>query len=486
MSLEDDLATLSFNTDSAEGRPIYQQLASHLRQLIKSARLSPQERLPSSRKLALQLGISRTSTLNAYDQLVAEGLLITRPASGVFVSALADAANTSVAVVSDPVSGDDQAIQQIASVEAGGIFDGGPDVEQFPFSEWSRSLAKVWRRPDPALLRDRHPGGYWPLRQAVCRFVKAVRGVDCRPQQVIITAGNRDALSLIGQLLLQQGDTVVLENPCYPPLRHGLLGQGAKLQHCDVDAEGMGLPKGSATLAWMTPARQYPLAMTMTTQRRLDWLDYSRQQQCWLLEDDYDAEFHYRKAPLATLFSMASQLYAPEQQRVVFVGSFSKLMFRTLRIGYLILPEVLVEPAIEVQNRLGTLASVPVQPALADFLGHRRFASHLRRMRRCYQQRRDYLHGLLQEHLGDYVQTELPDGGMHLLARLKSGGSHVDDRGLEQQLAKQGIYAPALSRHYAFDEQMTSEQGLLLGFSGTPEGDLEHGVKQLQQRLLHS
>ncbi|WP_158070046.1 PLP-dependent aminotransferase family protein [Motiliproteus sp. MSK22-1] len=494
VNLRDELATLSLRLDKSGVRPLYLQLADQLRQLINNARLHPGDRLPSSRRLAEELGISRTSALNAYDQLIAEGLLITRPASGVFVSAIEQAVTTPTDGTAHCQSG---LGRPGASIEAAGLFDAGPDIDQFPFDDWARCLSRVWRRPDPGLLRDRHPGGYWPLRQAISRYLKVMRDIQVSPEQVIVTAGNRDALSLIATVLLQTeysrpqvehsllqtnppsqtNSTVWLEDPGYPQLRQGLMAAGAKLEYCPVDEHGMTLPAAGAPgcFAWMTPARQYPLGVNMSTQRRLDWLSRSREDNFWLVEDDYDSEFHYRKAPAAPLFNL------DHQQQVILVGSFSKVMFRTLRIGYLLAPERLVEPLLAAQHNLGTLASMPVQPALAEFLEHRRFASHLRRMKRCYQQRRDYLFELLETHLGDSFCTELPDRGMHLVSLLDSGVG-VTDYWLEQQLADRQVHVSALSSHY----KNANVQGLLLGFSGSSEQQLLTGVKILKELLRDS
>ncbi|MEH6473266.1 MAG: PLP-dependent aminotransferase family protein [Halopseudomonas sp.] len=473
MSLEDDLATLSVTIDPSERSPLYQQLAEQIRQRVLSGHLSPGEQLPSSRKLAQLLGISRTSTLNAYDQLVAEGLLITRPASGIFVSALGSAVT--------PVDGELNRSPAPPPRKAHGVllggFDSGPDVELFPFAEWSRSLSRVWRRPDPMLLRDANLGGYFPLRQAVARYVNAVRGVECLPEQVIITAGSRDALALIAKALLEEGDRVALENPCYPPLRHGLKTQGVRRVDCSVDAEGMTLPAIDVSMAWSTPARQYPLGVTMSTERRLQWLELARRTGCWLVEDDFDSEFQYRKVPPAPLYSLAAKIFSRDQQPVILAGSFSKLMFKTLRIGYLIVPESQVDGFLHAQASLGNMASVPTQPALADFLGHRRFASHLRRMRRCYQERRDYLCRLVQQELADKISVDLPDCGMHLLMRINPRASAQEDWQLEQRLKSQGVYTPALSTHYAGE----GVQGLLLGFSGLPESSLQQGVQRIKE-----
>ena len=473
MVLEEELATLTLNTDSAAKKPLYLQIAQQIRQLIQIGRLNCDERLPSSRKLALLLNISRTSTLNAYDQLIAEGFLVSRSTSGIFVTALG---LNKESLTSNPIHPRKQ--DKNEDIEILNTFDAGPDCDHFPFNDWSRSLAKSWKKPDQSLLRGRLIGGYQPLRLSVSRYLKAVRGINCHPDQVIVTAGSRDAMALINEVIFQPGDKVALENPCYPPLRHMLKSQSANILNCDIDHQGMCLPESTVKQAWMTPARQYPLGITQSIQRRLEWLDYSKQQKCWIIEDDYDSEFHYRKTPLSTLHSMSTQTQSEDKQRVILMGSFSKLMFRTLRIGYLIVPLRLVDSFLTAQDRLGNMTSILVQPALADFIGHRRFASHLRRMRSIYQQRRDYLHTLIQQNLNPWIESELPDCGMHLLARLKPQYPH-SDLWLVAELKKQGIHISALSEHY----QSQQVEGLLLGFSGANEASLSDGVNRLARLM---
>ncbi len=274
---------------------------------------------------------------------------------------------------------------------------------------------------------------------------------------------------------------MALENPCYPPIRQGLLSQGANILNCEVDDEGMQLPGARVKMAWMTPARQYPLGISQSTERRLEWLAYCKQQKCWLVEDDYDSEFYYLKMPLAPLCNLASKLPSNEQ-RIILVGSLSKVMFRTLRIGYLIVPESLVEPMLAAQESLGTMSSVPIQPALADFLSHRQFVTHLRGMRSLYRRRRDFLYELIQQELGGYVTCVLPYSGMNLLAYFRSN-VEVSDTWLEQRLKPEGIHALALSSHY---DRIKGKRGLLLGFSGSSEDNLKIGVERLKQLLDNS
>lgn len=490
---KDELATLSLHiqTDRSKNKvSIYQQIVQQIKHLIESGRLKSGERLPSSRQLAQWLNISRTSTVTAYEQLIAEGLLTSRPASGIYVTALADAlylkTNEQKTTIEKLPTYHSKASQFL-----GMAFDAGADPSLFPHKSWAKCLSQVWQKPDLNWLRDHQSGGFWGLREAVSLYVKRMRGIDCRPEQVIISAGNRDALSLINHSLLSPGQRVGIEDPCYPPIRAGFKQHEIDLKYFPVDRQGIQLPLDGETslgnkniqLAWMTPARQYPLGMEMSIERRLAWLDYSQAHSCWLVEDDYDSEFQYRKTPLAPLFQLQNQLYSAEQAKVIYVGSFSKVMFRTLRIGFIIVPESLIERFIVAQKQLGAMASVPVQPALTQFLNSRPFVSHLRRIRGYYQRRQNYLYDNLMRRFGNKIECGLPDLGMHLLMRFRRA-PHCSDQAFEQQLKQMGIMAPALSRHYQLGSNQeqceTVPQGLLLGFSGCEEAQLDIGLNHLQ------
>ncbi|MEG3639657.1 MocR-like pyridoxine biosynthesis transcription factor PdxR [Magnetococcus sp. PR-3] len=471
MRFKEDLATLGLNIDPHAKPALYLQLAQQLQTLIENGRLSVGMQLPSSRKLAQQLGVSRTATLNAYEQLMSLGLVISRPASGLYVAER----------LQPPPS---QTISSIKPTTAHaplsqGIFDPGPDPSLFPSQDWARSLAKVWRKPDPSLLRDIHVGGYPALRRAIAHLVNMLRGVECSEDQVVVTAGNRDALGLITQTLLKSGDTIAIEDPFYPPICHALKQLNFKLAPTPVDAEGMTLPQSPHLMAWMTPACQFPLGMSMSTQRRLQWLNLLQQSTSWLVEDDFNGEFHYHKSPQLPLYQLAANQNPALCERMIMVGSLSKLMFRTLRIGYIIATPRMAQRLIDTQKSVSPLSSVPIQPAIADFLGQRSYATYLRRMRRCYQQRRDYLYDQLTTHLSDPLRVSKPQRGMHMVASFHPTVKPHDQQ-IEKLLQSQGIYAPALSQHY----QQGGQQGLILGFSGANEQALKKGIAQLQALLL--
>jgi GntR family transcriptional regulator/MocR family aminotransferase len=492
MSLDDEFATLSLHIDKQSNQPLYIQLANQIHKLIEDKRLAPAQRLPSSRKLAELLGVSRTSTINACEHLIAQGYLITKPSSGVYVSnyLVGKTEQDSLpAKLSSQV--DNEKKHDIAGFEEDCFtaFDSGPDVNLFPFDEWARCSARVWRNQGASALHSFPLGGNQALKTAVVNYLKVLRNIDCSEEQVIITAGSRDALALISKVILENKKAassigqVALENPSYPPLHFGFKTQNCELSYCEIDQQGAIVPNQRVDLAWLTAAKQYPLGISMSTQRRLEWLNYSQTQQSWIIEDDYDSEFYYQKTTLASLFSMSKYSYAEEQQRVILTGSFSKILFRTLRLGFMVVPRILIKPFHKAQQQLGNVASLPTQIVLADFLKSRRFFSHMRKMKKHYQKRRDYLCHLLASELAAFVSVDVPNCGTHLIVRPVQGkwliGIDFLDREILANLGCSKINEIALSAHYSVESN--AKQGFILGFSGSSEREMLTAVMKLKR-----
>lgn len=460
------LASLQLSLDQNAKSALYQQLLQQLRQQIISGQLQADERLPSSRALAEQLQVSRITVLNAYEQLIAEGYLHSRPGAGVFVATTITKATTGKANIPYPDTPASKPIHYQG-------FSSGPDTQAFPFPFWSRCLAKAWHSPDPALLSEHHPGGYWPLREQIASYLKRLRGINAKPEQIIVTAGHRDALQVINRLLCLPGDKVILENPGYPIQTRVVTTLGLQPVYTDVDEQGAQIPDYQGPkLAILTASRQYPLGITMSGPRRHQWLHYAQQQSCWLIEDDYDNEFRYQGQPPPSMISL------DQQQRTILMGSFSKLMFQHIRMGYLVLPEALAEAAQIAQMELGAMASVHIQPAIAAFLADHQFVSHMRRMSKLYESKRDYLATLIEQQLANYFAVARPDSGMHLIATAKHP---MDDYQLELELNKQSIFCPALSRHY--QDTKKAPQGFVMGFSGTTEVQMQANIEKLKSLL---
>jgi GntR family transcriptional regulator/MocR family aminotransferase len=488
--LLESLVTVS--TDHPE--PLYQQLIHQLRLFIVAGRLHPSSKLPSSRQLAIDLKVSRTTCTNAYQQLLAEGLLVSRQGSGIYVNTTLPVSAHQGIRKTNP-KGSLAPVKLATSKPAtptNSGFSSEPDAQNFPFPLWARCLAKAWRKPEPSLLHDAHPGGYAVLRHTLSHYLYITRGLRCDARQIVITAGQRDSLSLISKALMSHGESVYMENPGYPLQRQVIKSLGLNEAFLEVDSQGAQLPAANqqaTKLAILSPSRQYPLGISMSGPRKLAWLNYAQTNNCWLLEDDYDSEYTYERRKTDALMSL------DQTQKVILLGSFSKLMFQGFRLGYLVLPEPLVDDFLQIQQELGGMASLHIQPALSLFLTDRSFNPHLGRMRRLYRQRRDELCRLINLHLSQWLFVTAPDSGMHLVAYCHQP---MDDQSIAMKLKSRGVTAFALSKCYATPYKTTHTTtyatsyvstapcGFLLGFSGCDDEQLGENVEIFRQVLLES
>ncbi len=489
-------ALLALGLDQGAALPLQRQLYDQLREAVLAGRLAPGTRLPASRSLARELGCSRNTVLAAVEQLVAEGYLEGRVGSGTYVSGVLpeellaakarDAAARPPSTSSRGLSARGRSlagVRQHRPPRHKAFVAGLADLDAFPFDLWGRALARTWRHPPRALLSHGDAAGYRPLRRAIVAYLKAVRAVDCAPEQVVITSGAQQAVDLAARALLEPGDGVWLEEPGYPGLRGPLVANGARLVPVPVDAEGLSLEAGrrlapEARMAMVTPSHQYPLGITMTLARRLALLDWARSSGAWILEDDFDSEYRYAGRPLAALQGLDA---AEGPGCVLYLGSFSKVLFPSLRLGYLIVPPGLVEAFLRVRGAVDDHPSTTAQPALAAFIEEGHFAAHVRRMRGLYAERQAAMVAALKRRL-DGLLTVAPDpAGMHLVAGLGPDlAAGCSDAEIEGRAAAKEITAFALS---SFFLGPPARQGLLLGYAALTEAEIEAGVARLAEVL---
>ncbi len=433
--------------------------------------------------MAEQLGVSRTTTTAAYDELAAEGYVRSRRGAGVFVAAdlpedyLANR-RPSLGSTSKLVEDHRELPDRAQTQPLDRSFDvGRPDADAFPAQLWSQLLARSTRREMPVLLRTRAPNGLDPLRQAIAQHLRDFRGLDCVWQQILITSGVREALELLCESVLSPTAAVLMEEPGYPAARQLFAARGYGVLSIPVDQQGLMVdpdtqPFRHAALALVTPSRHYPLGMPLSAARRLALLDWADRQGAWIIEDDYDSEYRYSGRPLDALMSL------DRSGRVIYLGSFSKVMFRGLRLGFLVLPEQLIEACSRVQSALGPQASLVAQPAMAAFIAEGHLATHLRRTRRLYAERLACLKHMIAEELADYLQPLPQDGGMHTACFLARGLSdHCDDTAVNTKAAETGLALTPLSPHYV---NAARRQGLLLGFTGAQETEMRNAGRQLR------
>jgi len=495
------------NADAPE--PLFRQLYGELRQAILGGRLVPGVRMPASRAFADELRVSRNTVLGAYEQLLSEGYLEMRPGSGTYVAAdLPDLAPERPTVLQVPATpGQRKKLPAIAPAElakrAATLIDpkansrvsrdridgspwspcftpGVPDCSDFPFGVWSRLLAKSWRDPKAALVNGGDPGGYLPLREAVADYLRQVRGVDCRAEDVLIVSGIRQAVDLTCRLLLDPGDPVWIERPGFPGLRAAIAAQGGKLVHVPVDDEGLDVADGlrqapQARLACVAPSHQYPLGVVMSLQRRLALLAWAREAKAWILEDDYDSEYRYTGRPLAALRSL------DEAGRVIYMGSLSKLLFPSLRLGYLVAPPQLTAALRQARAVIDDQPAMSTQPALAAFFQSGLLTAHVRRMRKLYAHRQQLLLAAAGKHLAGRIELRPDEAGLHLVGQLVGKlATEYDDEAVSETLRQAGLVVPPLSR---YDVGPQYRRGLMFGYAAVPDARIEPAIARIAQVL---
>ncbi len=507
MPRRDTVASLAALADDhplghPDGGALHRRIYSRIRDLILGGRLAPGTRLPASRALAVELGCSRTTVLAAFDQLHSEGYIDGRAGSGTFVSRVLPEQLLSVRPGALPAAGralcdPDVPRRQLSRrgevlaryargprVPATTFIPGVPELRAFPFDVWARLLARAWRRPTGGLARPGDAAGQRPLREAIAEYLRVVRAVRCDWRQVVITTGAQQAVDLAARLLLDPGEAAWIEEPGYPGLRGPLIAAGVRLVPVPVDGEGISVAAGRrlaprARLAVVAPSHQYPLGVVMSLARRLELLDWARAEAAWIVEDDFDSEYRYSGRPLAALQGLDAE--ASDGGRVLYVGSFSKVLFPSLRIGYVVLPPALVEPMSRGRAGLDDHPSAVAQPALAAFMGEGHFAAHIRRMRTLYAARQAVLVAAAQRHLGGLLEVPADEAGLHLVARLAPGlAARMDDRQAAARAQAANLVAPALSSYFL--ETPTAE-GLLLGYAAANEGEITRGAERLAAAL---
>ncbi len=491
-----DLAALAIDPKATASR--YTQLYTALRDSILAGHMTPGVRLPSTRDLGRTLGVARNTVTAAFEQLVAEGYLESRVGDGTYVSsALPDdllQVHTERLparhVVAEPALHLSTRYRAIVNTPMGGATDeqtprafrtGIPALDAFPYSIWSRLVARRWRNPVPELLTYGDAAGYLPLRQAIADYLGAARGVHCRVEQVMITAGSQHALDLVAQVLLDPGDPVWIEDPGYRGARAALLGVGAKLIPVPVDHEGLSVEAGvkaqpQARMVYVTPSHQYPTGVTMSVARRLALIEWAHGADAWILEDDYDSEYRFHGRPLAALQGLDTP--GPERHsRVLYTGTFSKVLFPGLRLGYVVTPPALTDAFTQTLHLAHRYLSVIEQAVLADFITEGHFARHLRRMRTLYAARQQALISAIQHDLPNVLTVDPAPAGLHLVGWL---ANKWDDQTVAKAAAAQGIEVAALS---AYTLLPTPRQGLVLGYAMLTEEEIGLGVQGLQRAM---
>lgn len=485
-------------------RGLSQQLYQALRARVLDGRLSSGTRLPATRELATMLVLSRNSVVRAYDQLYAEGYIESRVGDGTYVSRLpklstqvstglshglsTDLSTFSVEDTEDLSSNrrSSEALQRLKtnhlppprSGQPRAFRVGIPAFDLFPFDVWAKLQAGFWRNPSPAQLGYGDPAGEPMLRELIAAYLRRSRGLSCMAEQIVITSGAQQAISLCAQLLLQPGDAVAVENPGYRAAGHAFALAGGRVLGVPVDEEGMDCGRlgqlEDCRLAYVTPAHQYPTGVTMSLARRLELLAWADRNDGWIIEDDYDGEYRYSGAPLAPLAAL------DRHGRVLYVGTFGKIAFPALRLGYLVLPPQLAQAFSQGKALAVRHSEVSSQCVMAEFIACGHFQRHIRRMRKAALSRRNVLKAGWPVDIPGLGAMPAVAAGLHVKV-------DVDNFAREQELVAKaeaaGVEVTPLSNFWLADSEVPVDKraGLVLGFAAVPEGEIAEALMKLRK-----
>lgn len=477
MPVSDTMVSSLIELKRTDGEGLVAQLTRQLRNLIGTGRLGKGSVLPSSRRLASDLGVSRNTVTYAFEQLAAEGYLAASHGRRPVVTTDGHECIERGAMAAGERAGKPRLSPWATKLQRADwpmsyrgqlkpLRPGVGDFREFPNEVWARCLR---RSAVHAGRRELGPINRLGLREALAHYLASSRGVRATADQIMILPSAQAALTLIAATLISPGDTVWVEDPGYPGATAAFRASGARLTGIRLDEEGMqrtpGLP--APRLIFMTPSHQHPTGRLMSLARRTGFLGTSRPGKTWIVEDDYDGEFHYDSRPVPALQGLDAH------GRVFYVGTFSKAMRSDIRLGYLVAPKALVGTLEIAQQHMGLIGASHVQDALAEFITDGHFLAHLRRLRRLYHARRDHLVAELERHLGGTLSIEVPPGGIQLVVRLKRGRA---DRAVAKRLVAAGVETRALSS-LAVDRPC--DHGLLLGFAAWRESEISAAVRTM-------
>lgn len=484
---------------TSAGVPVYRQIYETLRRAILSGQLPARSQMPSTRALAKQIAVSRMTIVNAYDQLHSEGYIEGRSGSGTYVAPVlpeemleikdAKTRRSETPEKASPIlskrgrllaSFDHTYLRASRTDKNFSAFHPGiPAMDAFPFDVWARLASRRLKRMSVSLFGSGNPAGYEPLRRAVAAYLQTSRAVRCSPEQVLICAGAQQALALTAQVLIDEGDAVWTEDPGHLGTRNLFAAAGARVVPVPVDDEGFDLQfalkeNNEARLACITPSHQFPLGKVMSLSRRLALLNWAKISNAWIVEDDYDSEFRYAGRPFPSLQGLDEK----SGNRVIYIGTFSLTLFQSLRLGYLVVPDNLIDAFTAARSLADSHSPSIDQAVLTDFIEEGHFARHVRKMRALYAERQKALVEAAECELGGFIEVPSDDAGVHLIGWLPDG---IGDKNASRKALEQGVIVNPLS---AYSSRKLGREGLIFGYTAFSPGQIRNGVKRLAKAFF--
>ena len=475
--------------DRKAATPLHRQIYDAYRGAIAGRNLGAGQQVPSTRTLALELGVSRIPVLNAYSQLLAEGYLESRSGAGTFVSSSMPEQLTSVELRKVPAKTrvGPRPVSQRSTVlprfklapwlTGWGAFSVGQlALDHFPFQVWSNLVIRHSRHVRISSLHFSDPRGSESFRETIAAYLRTARGVSCEAGQIIVVSGSQQAVEITARVLFDPENPVWVEEPGYRLAQQVLTMAGCRLIPVPVDGEGLNVAAGiercsKARAAYVTPSHQFPLGVTMSASRRIQLLDWAQSSGSWIIEDDYDSEFRYADMPIASLQGL------DRNSRVIYIGTFSKTLFPSLRVGYLIIPPDLVDRFVAVRHAMDVYPPHLYQAVLTDFIKEGHLSRHIRRTRLIYGERRNVLVEAIRDEFGSELQVMGADAGLHVVALLPRT---LQDREIAERAARENLWLWPLSPCYL---SKSRRQGFILGFGSVAAREIPNRVRQLRKLL---
>ena len=466
--------------DRSAATNLHRQLYSQLRSLIERRVLPSGSALPSTRLLTKDLGVGRNTVIAAYDQLALEGYLLMRQGAPPLVMDLPTPAakmNKLQTEIGNAISsrGKIMLAQPYHHGKPGllAFHPGLPDPDNFPFNTWSKLLSKRAKLARHDLFGTYHVKGYPPLCEAIARYLTASRGMSCKPEQIVVTNGAQSAFDLLARILIDPGDTVWMEEPGYYGAGAAFLSAGANLTPLEVSDGGWNLepPPIAPRVIFVTPSCHHPLGVTMPMEQRLNLIHMAEAWNSWIIEDDYDSEYRFQGHPIPALQGISAS------SRVVYVGTFAKILFPAMRLGFLVVPDAIREGMVSALSVTGQFAPLLTQAALADFMNEGHFTRHLRRMRRLYAARRQFFMDTCEGNLSPWLRLRRTESGIQLVGLFHE---NCDDKVIAHAALEQGVNVSPLSIQYRHSKV---QRGLVMGFAAADEKTTKKAMSKLRDVL---